>query len=159
MASATEIRRVLRITFDGGSIRGSLDGRDGRLHPFSGWLELLVAIDALRAGPPGRGPDGATTSAEHGGTPAPVGRAPTAGADPTPLRDSAADQPGGAAMSPTMAEILAPSQAHQIVIVERYNLSLVAARPAGPAIKTEPEAGLTGVNHNQIAPTNVRRQA
>jgi hypothetical protein len=42
-----ETRRLLRITFDGDSVHGSLDDAD-RAHPFVGWLELLAALQELR---------------------------------------------------------------------------------------------------------------
>jgi hypothetical protein len=48
MSNTAEIRRVLRVTFEGDSMRGSLDDSGGRFQPFSGWLELLAAIEDLR---------------------------------------------------------------------------------------------------------------
>lgn len=55
MSDTAEIRRVLRVTFDGGSMRGSLNDCGGRLRPFSGWLGLLAAIEELRADVQDRG--------------------------------------------------------------------------------------------------------
>jgi hypothetical protein len=49
MTSPAETSRVLRIAFDGDSVHGSLDDGGERVHPFFGWLELLAAIEALRA--------------------------------------------------------------------------------------------------------------
>jgi hypothetical protein len=49
-------------------------------------------------------------------------------------------------------KLFAPNDKHQIVIVERYNLALVAARPAALAINTGLKAGLTGANDDEIAP-------
>jgi hypothetical protein len=43
-----ETRRLLRITFDGDSVHGSLDGDAEPVRPFVGWLELLAAIEDLR---------------------------------------------------------------------------------------------------------------
>jgi hypothetical protein len=43
-----ETRRVLRITFDGETVHGSLDDDADRTRPFAGWLELLAAIQDLR---------------------------------------------------------------------------------------------------------------
>jgi hypothetical protein len=44
-----ETRRLLRITFDGETVHGSLDDDADRARPFVGWLELLAAIQDLRA--------------------------------------------------------------------------------------------------------------
>jgi hypothetical protein len=56
VSETAEIRRVLRVTFDGDSMRGSLNDCGGRLRPFSGWLDLLAAIEELRADVQDRGP-------------------------------------------------------------------------------------------------------
>jgi hypothetical protein len=56
-------------------------------------------------------------------------------------------------------KLFAPSDKQQIIIVERYNLALVAARPAALAISTGLKAGLTGANHNEIAPTTAGGKA
>jgi hypothetical protein len=49
MTDADEIRRVIRVTFEGDSMRGSLNDCGGHHRPFSGWLDLFAAIEELRA--------------------------------------------------------------------------------------------------------------
>jgi hypothetical protein len=49
----------------------------------------------------------------------------------------------------TSENVTAPGRAHEIGVVERYNLSLVVARPAGPAGKPERTAGIGAANHDE----------
>jgi hypothetical protein len=55
MPDTHEIRRLLRLAFEGDSMRGSLVDGNGRPHAFSGWLELLAAIEELRVNAQDRG--------------------------------------------------------------------------------------------------------
>jgi hypothetical protein len=56
MTKPAETRRLLRITFEGDSVRGSLDDDAELARPFVGWLELLAAIQELRTDADGPGP-------------------------------------------------------------------------------------------------------
>jgi hypothetical protein len=59
VTSPAETHRLLRISFHGDSVRGSLDDGANEPHRFFGWLELLAAIAELRTDDQERGRPGA----------------------------------------------------------------------------------------------------
>ena len=61
-------------------------------------------------------------------------------------------------MSLSIQRLFAPDHRRQIVIVERYNVPLVAARPARVASDARLQTGHSGADHNQ-APTTARENS
>jgi hypothetical protein len=154
MNNTAAIRRILRITFEGDSMRGSLDD-GGRLQSFSGWLELLAAIEELRAAAQDRGPAGRRAIT--------VDR-PARGhgmANTTPPAIALESEPQGGAMSLTdnnhnetlvaarPAGLAVKTQLKARLGGQNHNETLVAARPAGVAVKTQLKARIGGTNHNE----------
>jgi hypothetical protein len=51
MTHVLDVRRILRIAFRDDTVHGSLEDERGGVRTFAGWLELLAAIEELRAQP------------------------------------------------------------------------------------------------------------
>jgi hypothetical protein len=60
-------------------------------------------------------------------------------------------------MALNIVGLFAPDHKHGIAIVERYNLPLVAARPAGRALQPRLKPGLDSANHHELVPITARR--